>query len=439
LAQKYDLVTLYECGGRYIMALITKAPRGTLDKLPDDSYKYRFVENAALSQAAKFGYRELRTPVFEHTELFRRSVGDTTDIVQKEMYTFDDKKGRSLTLKPEGTAPLARAVIENGLLNEALPLKLCYITNCYRYEAPQSGRYREFTQFGAEVYGANSPLCDAELIALAYDLFRKLGLAEDSYSIEVNTIGCSDCRGIYQKALREYYGQFKARLCGDCLERIERNPMRLLDCKVESCGEFKGSAPLISDYNCESCLSFFAIFERALKNLAIPYVVNPKIVRGLDYYCNTVFEFVANSGLVFGGGGRYNGLVRELGGADTPASGFALGIERLVSLTEAHLPHRARPDIYIGAMGEAATLSALEISCRLRRNGLEAHCDIIGRSVKAQMRFADKTRARYSMVIGDSELESGVVVLKNMSSKETRESKLDVREITELLRDSAED
>jgi histidyl-tRNA synthetase len=344
------------------------------------------------------------------------------------MYTFDDKKGRSLTLKPEGTAPAARAVIENGLLGQALPLKLCYITNCYRYEAPQSGRYREFSQFGAEVYGANTPLCDAELIAMAFDLFEELKLPRDCYNTEINSIGCPDCRAAYHAALREYYGKHLDVLCGDCRDRIVRNPMRLLDCKVEGCGKFKDGAPLILDYNCEPCKDFFGKLKSALDTLKIPYTVNPKIVRGLDYYCNTVFEFVHESGLVFGGGGRYNGLLKELGGADTPASGFALGIERLVSLTQLH--EELTPDLYIGSMGEEAAVFALKLADDLRKVPLIVHCDIVGRSVKAQMRFADKIGADFSLIIGDNELQSGSGVLKNMKTKDSCDVALNEHDLT---------
>ncbi|MCL2035955.1 MAG: histidine--tRNA ligase [Oscillospiraceae bacterium] len=408
------------------MGLITKAPRGTLDKLPGEIHKYQHIEGLAREISGRYGYREIRTPVFEHTELFKRSVGDTTDIVQKEMYTFDDKKGRSLTLKPEGTASAARAAIESGLINDALPLKLCYITNCYRYEAPQSGRYREFTQFGAEVYGANTPTCDVELIALAYDLFTRLRIPDERYKIEINSIGCPECRAEYQKALREYYVGFADKLCGDCHERLNRNPMRLLDCKVPNCGQFKENAPTILDYNCDPCREFFAGFKSGLDSLDIPYTVNARIVRGLDYYTNTVFEFVAkDNGLVFGAGGRYNGLIKELGGNATAASGFALGIERIISLPEAVFPPPETPDIYIAGLGEAAGSLALKLVQGLRGAGVWAECDIVGRSVKAQMRYADKIGARFSVVIGDNEVESKTAVVKNMQTKETREVALD--------------
>ena len=426
------------------MALITKAPRGTLDKLPGDVLKCRTVEENALRTAESYGFKEIRTPVFEHTALFQRSVGDTTDIVQKEMYTFDDKKGRSLTLKPEGTACAARAAIENGLFNEALPQKLCYITNCYRYEAPQSGRYREFSQFGAEVYGADTPLCDAELIALAYDVFTELEIPASAYTIEINSIGCPECRVEYQNSLKKHYEQFESRLCKDCLERLERNPMRLIDCKNPGCGEFKKDAPLILDYNCGKCSEFFGAFKSGLDLLEIPYVVNSKIVRGLDYYTNTVFEFVAKNGLVFGAGGRYNGLIAQLGASQTPASGFALGVERLVSVVDefgvSGFKAANTPDIYIAALGDRAASFSLKLARDLRlpvNGGLWAECDIVGRSVKAQMRFADKIGAKFSMVIGENELDAGVAVLKDMESKEMRDVALnDLQAILSNLRKS---
>jgi histidyl-tRNA synthetase len=357
------------------------------------------------------------------------------------MYTFDDKKGRSLTLKPEGTAPAARAAIENGLLGDALPLKLCYVTNCYRYEAPQSGRYRGLPQFGAEASGAATRACDVELISFAYDLFTKLGIKTDFYKIEVNSTGCPDCRTAYQERLREYYDGFSHSLCGDCRERLERNPMRLIDCKNPNCAPFKEDAPVILDYNCGSCKDFFAAYKAGLDALHIPYTVNPRIVRGLDYYTNTVFEFILNkSGLVFGAGGRYNGLVKELGGAATPASGFALGLERIVSVmneTGAAFPSPRVPDLYIVAIGEAKGCEnptgmsksvefSLKLSRDLRSRGLWVECDIVGRSVKSQMRFADKIGARFTVVIGEDELVSGRAVLRNMGSKESVDVALSV-------------
>jgi len=416
--------------------LITKSPRGTLDKLPADIYKYRTAETACARAAEVAGFGEIRTPVFEHTELFKRSVGDVTDIVQKEMYTFEDKKGRSLTLKPEGTAGAARAAVENGLLGGALPLKLYYFTNCYRYEAPQSGRYREFSQFGVEVFGADKPVCDAELITLAADIFAELGIS--GYTIEVNSIGCPDCRKNYQDALRSYYARFADKLCRDCVERLGRNPMRLLDCKNPDCAEFKGNAPLILDYNCEKCADFFGGVKACLDTLGVAYRVNPKIVRGLDYYTNTVFEFVSDSGFVFGGGGRYNGLIAELGGSPVSGAGFALGLERVVAVMEECGAKFTKPrslDIYIASIGEKAGLFAATLTRDLRKSGLWAECDLCGRSVKAQMRYADKLGARFTAVIGEDELAAGRAKLKNMAGGEAVEFVLgDKAALIELLK-----
>jgi len=402
--------------------LITKSPRGTLDKLPADIYKYHTIENACKKAASLYGFAEIRTPVFEHTELFQRGVGGATDIVQKEMYTFNDKKGRSLTLKPEGTAGAARAAAENGLLGGILPLKLYYFTNCYRYEAPASGRYREFSQFGVEVFGADKPVCDAELITLAADIFADLGIM--GYTTEINSIGCPDCRENYQNALRSYYREYESRLCRDCLERLNRNPMRLLDCKNPECAEFKENAPLILGYNCGRCAAFFDGVKSRLDAFGVPYRVNPKIVRGLDYYTNTVFEFVSGSGLVFGGGGRYNGLIAELGGSQTAGAGFALGLERVIAVMEETNCEFTKPrvlDIYIASIGEKADLFAAAMTRELRKNGVWAECDLNGRSVKSGMRYADKLGARFTAVIGGDELARGKAAVKNMASGESTE------------------
>jgi len=405
------------------MALITQAPRGTKDKLPADIYKWHTVEKIAKAVAESYGFKEIRTPVFEHTELFQRGVGGTTDIIQKEMYTFDDKKGRSLSLRPEGTAGVVRAAVENGLLGDALPLKVFYFTNCYRYEAPQSGRYREFSQFGTEVFGANKPDCDVELIALADDLCKRLGITR--YTIEINNIGCPDCRKKFQQALREYYEQFREKLCRDCIERLERNPMRLLDCKNADCICFKDNAPLMDDFHCCDCVEHFNSVKAGLNALGIDYKINPLIVRGLDYYTNTVFEFCSTEGLpVFGGGGRYDGLIEEIGGNPLAGAGFGLGMERIIAVME----HDSAPfepakscDIYIAGLGDEAAAKAMELTHELRRDGFWAETDLTGRSVKAQMKYADKLGARFSMVIGSNELESGVVTLKNMQNGEKQE------------------
>ncbi|MBQ7102207.1 MAG: histidine--tRNA ligase, partial [Clostridia bacterium] len=302
------------------MALVTKAIKGTQDLLPNESYKNRYVEQTMLDIASKFGYREIRTPVFEHTELFSRGVGDTTDVVQKEMYTFDDKGGRSITLRPEGTAGAMRAFLEHGLFNEPLPQKVSYLTSCYRYEKPQAGRLREFHQFGVECLGTAAPAADAELIGLAHEIFSHLGV--EGLQLEINSIGCPTCRKKYHEALHSYFESKKADLCETCLDRLGRNPMRILDCKSPVCSEIAKDAPKVLDYICEDCSAHFEVVKKHLDAMNIPYVVNPTIVRGLDYYTRTVFEFVSTQigaqGTVCGGG-RYDGLAEQLGGNSTPS------------------------------------------------------------------------------------------------------------------------
>ena len=400
------------------MALVTKAIKGTQDLLPCDSYKNRFVEQTMLDIAAKFGFKEIRTPVFEHTELFSRGVGDTTDVVQKEMYTFDDKGGRSITLRPEGTAGAMRAFLEHGLFNEPLPQKVSYLTSCYRYEKPQAGRLREFHQFGVECFGTAAPAADAELICLAHQIFNFLGI--EGLTLELNSIGCPTCRKLYHKALRDYFEAHRAQLCPTCLDRLERNPMRILDCKNPECKEIAQNAPKVLDYICSDCAAHFDAVKRHLDAMNIPYVVNPTIVRGLDYYTRTVFEFVSTQigaqGTVCGGG-RYDGLAEELGGSATPSLGFALGIERLMLLIQAQntpLPEEEKTDLFIVTMGDDANCRAAQLACSLRENGMTVQYDVLGRSVKAQMKYANKIKACNTVVIGDSELESGVVTVKNM-------------------------
>ena len=411
------------------MALITKAIKGTKDVLPKDVHKNQYIEATALDIASKFGYKEIRTPVFEHTELFQRGVGDTTDVVQKEMYTFDDKGGRSITLRPEGTAGAVRSYLENGLCNEALPQKVCYLISCYRYEKPQAGRLREFHQFGVECFGSASPLADAEIIALAKSLFDTLGVKD--LSLEINSIGCPTCRAEYHKALKEYFSSRKDELCNTCKSRLDRNPMRILDCKSPICHEIAEGAPVVIDYLCDECKEHFENVQKYLKAQNIEYTINPQIVRGLDYYTKTVFEFVSNSigaqGTVCGGG-RYDGLVEELGGQHTPSLGFAMGIERLMLLMEAQgceFPEAEKPDLFIVALGEKATLKAVEIAKDMREEGFSALLDLNPRSVRAQMKYADKLGAKFNVVIGDNEVEAKTAKLKNMQTGEETEINLD--------------
>lgn len=404
------------------MALITKAIKGTKDVLPSEVYKNQYIESTCLTVAENFGYKEMRTPVFEHTELFQRGVGDTTDVVQKEMYTFDDKGGRSITLRPEGTAGAARSFLENGLSNEALPQKICYLTSCYRYEKPQAGRLREFHQFGIECFGATSPLADAEMIALAKQIFDELGVKD--LHLELNSIGCPTCRAEYHKALKEYFASRVDELCDTCRDRLDRNPMRILDCKSPVCNEIAKDAPVVLDYLCDECKEHFEKTKSYLDAMNIEYIVNPQIVRGLDYYTKTVFEFVADSigaqGTVCGGG-RYDGLIEELGGQHTPSLGFGMGLERLQLVMEAQgceFPEPSRPDLFIVAMGDKATLKAVEIAKDMRDEGYSVVYDLNGRSLRAQMKYADKISAKYNVVIGDNEVDTKSAVLKDMATGE---------------------
>lgn len=411
------------------MALVTKAIKGTRDIMPWEVYKNQFIEQTVLDIAAKFGFREIRTPVFEHTELFQRGVGETTDVVQKEMYTFDDKGGRSITLRPEVTAGAVRSFLEHGLFNEALPQKLCYLLNCYRYEKPQAGRWREFQQFGVETLGAASPAADAEIISLANEIFAFLGV--EGIELHLNSIGCPECRKNYHKALKEYFESRKSELCGTCLERLEKNPMRILDCKSPICKEICKDAPVITDYICDECSAHFKSVQKYLDAMNIEYVIDPHIVRGLDYYTRTVFEFISNQigaqGAVCAGG-RYDGLVEELGGPYVPSLGFGLGTGRLLMLLEAQgieLPAPSGCELYIAPMGEDASVKAMSIVADLRAGGISAQTDVVGRSLKAQMKYADKIGAKYTMVLGDDEIAKGEAVIKDMDSGETETLSLD--------------
>lgn len=407
------------------MALITKAIKGTKDVLPKDVHKNQYIEATVIDVSEKYGFKEIRTPVFEHTELFQRGVGDTTDVVQKEMYSFDDKGGRNITLRPEGTAGAARSFLENGLCNEALPQKVCYLTSCYRYEKPQAGRLREFHQFGVECFGTQSPLADAEIISLAKSIFDNLGVKD--ISLEINSIGCPTCRAKYHEALKEYFNSRKDELCGTCQDRLERNPMRILDCKSPICSDIANGAPVVLDYLCDECKEHFENVKKYLDAENIEYKINPQIVRGLDYYTKTVFEFVSNligaQGTVCGGG-RYDGLIEELGGQKTPSLGFGMGLERLMLLMEAQnceFPEASRPDLFIVALGEKATLKAVEIAKDMRDEGFSCLYDLNKRSLRAQMKYADKLNAKFNIVLGENEVEEGIAKLKNMDTGEETE------------------
>lgn len=411
------------------MALITKKIKGTEDVLPKQSYRWQFIEKIMREESRAYGFKEIRTPVFEHTELFARGVGQTTDVVQKEMYTFTTKGGESVTLRPEGTAGAARAVLEHALDNEGLPIKASYFVSCYRYEKPQAGRLREFHQFGLEEYGTQSPAADAELICAAQSVLDRLGL--DQIHLELNSIGCPECRAKYNQALREYFGQFKDRLCDTCLSRLEKNPMRLLDCKSPQDRELAKDAPKITDYLCEECENHFSEVKRYLDSAGVEYTVNPKIVRGLDYYTKTVFEFVTDcigaQGTVCGGG-RYDGLIEELGGKHMPSLGFAMGLERLLMVMDAQgiaIPDDDKCALYIATMGDDAKVKAFELLRRVRECGLIAETDVVGRGLRAQMKYADKIGAKYSLVLGDNELNENKAKVKNMETGEQTELALD--------------
>lgn len=398
-------------------------PKGTKDVLPGESYRWQYLEEKARAVSKRYCLKEVRTPTFEHTELFNRGVGDTTDIVNKEMYTFLDKGDRSITLKPEGTAGVARMFIENGLTGGVLPAKLYYITPAFRYERPQAGRLREFHQFGVEFFGSPSPDADAEVIMLANDFLKDVGI--DEVELNINSIGCKHCRPKYNEALRDYYRPHLGEVCPTCRERFEKNPLRLLDCKEETCHEIAKNAPVITDYLCEECERHFKGVRELLDACGISYKINPNIVRGLDYYSKTVFEFVSTAigsqGTVCGGG-RYDTLIENLGGSPTPAVGFAAGLERLILLmqnTGVSFGEEPVPEVYLAGMDELSRKKAFAVAKTLRENGIVADTDHMNRSIKAQFKYAGKIGAKFVATIGSSELEGGFMNVKNMATSES--------------------
>lgn len=418
--------------------MITKAPKGTADILPSDVYKWQYVEEEIRKICSQFGIKEIRTPVFEHTELFERGVGETTDVVGKEMYTFNDKGDRSITLRPEGTASAARAYIEHGLFNDPQPVKVFYMIKCYRYEKPQAGRYREFSQFGVEVYGSPEPSIDAEIMALPMMLYKRLGIK--NLSLNINSIGCPECRKEYNKKLKEYLSANYDSLCDTCKERYEKNPMRIIDCKSHICKDIVKNAPKLIDSICDECSAHFDKVKQNLAAMGISYNIDPYIVRGLDYYTKTVFEIIAdnkNSNSTVCGGGRYDGLVEELGGNPMPACGFALGMERLFLTMEEQgieIPKADATDIYVGNIGEESGLFAQKLVTELRELGVCAEKDHLAKSVKAQMKYANKLGARYSIIIGDNEIAEGKIKLKNMAEGTETECALEASEIIKQMR-----
>lgn len=406
-----------------------QAPKGTRDILPSEIHRWQYVSRVFAELCDSFGYKEIRIPVFEYTELFQRGVGDTTDIVQKEMYTFDDKGGRSVTLRPEGTAGVVRSYIENGMYSLPQPIKLYYDITAYRYENVQKGRYREFHQFGIEVFGAAGPEIDVEVISLLHMFFEKLGLKRTG--LNINSIGCPACRQAYHEKLKDYFRPYLPELCDDCRNRFERNPLRIIDCKNERCMRYVSNAPLLVYHICDECRNHFEGLMSGLDNLGIGYAIDPKIVRGLDYYTRTVFEFVSENGGSQGticGGGRYDGLVEECGGPSVPGIGFALGVERLLmelDIQGVAIEEPPAPDIYIATMGQKAVDLAMQMVYKLRGYGVTAETDLMRRSLKAQMKYADKKRFSYTIAIGDDEIETGKGVLKDMRTGDQKDVSLD--------------
>ncbi len=411
-------------------------PKGTKDILPNETYKWEYVEENAKEILKNYGFGEIRVPVFEQTELFERGVGDTTDVVQKEMYTFLDKGERSITLRPEGTAGVVRAYIENGMASMPSPIKMWYMMPMYRYENVQKGRYREFRQIGAEILGTNSYEADVELIVMADQIIKKFHVPD--VTLNLNSIGCPTCRKQYTEALKGFIGNNLAQYCSTCQIRFEKNPMRILDCKEKKCKELNQGAPIILDYLCEECKTHFENVKKALEQLDINYVIDPNIVRGLDYYTKTVFEFVSEKeGYTVLAGGRYDGLVEELGGQKTGAIGFAMGEDRLIDIFEKYNTSSTitarTPDLYIASMGEIASKKAQILALELRKSGIYVETDICERSMKANLKYADKIKSKYVCVIGEDEINTGKAKLKNMATGEEQETELETDAIIEIL------
>jgi len=403
--------------------MITQAPRGTQDWYGDSMQKRTVIEKICRDLAKVYNIKEVITPVFEHTVLFQRSVGETTDVVQKEMYTFNDKGDRSITLKPEGTAGAIRAYLEHNMYAGAAPVKLYYVTPAFRYEKPQSGRLRQHHQFGVEIVGSKSPMVEIELICLVTELIKRFGLKDAK--LHINSIGCGNCRKTYNDALISYLKQHEAELCPTCRERMEKNPLRVIDCKVETCKKIVADAPRTIDYLDEECRDHFDLLQSILTQLNIPFEIDTGIVRGLDYYTKTVFEFVNSEGFTLCGGGRYDNLVKEIDGKqDIPAAGFGMGIERILYfLVEegVRLEAEDQVQLYIGILGDEAKASAYRIVNDLRKQGIIVETDYMDRSVKSQMKFANKIGALKSVIIGEDELKNQMVRVKEMETGEQTE------------------
>lgn len=402
--------------------MLTNAPKGTKDMLPDQAYKWQYIEKAFADICRKYGFEEIRTPVFEHTELFQRGVGDTTDIVQKEMYSFQDYGKRNITLKPEGTSPVVRAYVEHKLYAGVQPSKFYYNIPCFRYEKPQAGRLRQFHQFGIETFGTKDMMADAEIISLADDFLKAMGITD--VELRINSVGCPECRKKHREALRKFLEPKYEQLCDTCKDRFNKNPMRILDCKSPVCQELVAGAPVMLDYLCDECSDAFDELKANLDAMNIHYVVDPGIVRGLDYYTKTAFEFVTTrigaQGTVCGGG-RYDHLVEEIGGPETPGVGFGLGKERLLLTMEAcgaEIPEPEGADVFIAVMGDKAKAAGLGLMRQLRQKGARVQMDIMGRNIKNQFKYANRIKARKTVVIGDNELENNSFAIKDMTTSQ---------------------
>ena len=411
--------------------------KGTRDILPNEIEIWQYIEKVAKDIFENYGYNEIRVPVIESLELFQRGVGEETDVVQKEMYAFEDKGGRKIALRPEGTAGVVRAYIENGLSSMPSPMKFWYRMPMYRYENVQKGRQREFYQLGVELLGSGSYMADVETIEMCFRLFERLNIKD--IELNINSIGCMECRKDYVKALKEYIKPNLDKYCDTCKSRFEKNPMRILDCKEEKCKELNKNAPVILDYLCDECKTHFENVKRMLNELEIPYKIDANIVRGLDYYTKTVFEFVSKiDGLTVLGGGRYDGLIEELGGAKTPAIGFASGMERLIEIFKDNnkdLDLQRNMDIFVAYIGENANSYATKLVSDLRNIGIFAEKDLMERSIKAQFKYADKKQAKFVLTIGDTEIENKKAMMKNMKTGEEEEVNLeDINTITSILK-----
>ena len=409
--------------------MLTNAPRGTKDILPENVAGWNYVEQKIRDICARFGYEEIRTPMFEHTELFHRGIGEGTDVVDKEMYTFEDRGGRSITLRPENTASAVRAYLQNKLYGDSALTKLFYIGSMFRYDRPQAGRMREFHQFGVEALGEANPAVDAEIILLAMEFLKSLGLKD--LKLSLNSVGCPSCRPAYRQALQEYFRPHLEELCGDCKDRFERSPLRILDCKADADKEFMAGAPKITDCLCDECREHFEQVQSLLTEAGVEFELDPRLVRGLDYYTKTAFEIKyaplgAQSAVA--GGGRYDGLIEEMGGTPTPAVGFATGLERVLLALEKQglLPDaRKQTDAFVVALGEAAQKPAFRLLQQLRGAGLTALMDYAGRSMKAQMKQAGKAGARFALILGEDEIKENAVMLKDMKKSQQQKVSLD--------------